>query len=176
MAISKKDVTLDGLKYTAGEEHRLAAQVVAENDNTFSGTLNYLQKVTTVTGAGGSTALDAGDSGTVYFVNTADGTHTFTLPALKSGFHITIIVSVLSDNDIVVTAPGDNMITATQHNDADGDAANKIVTDTYTTVTINADTVAAVVGTKVDIFCDGTNYFYYGLSSTASDSHMFVGS
>ena len=35
MAISKKDVTLDGLKYTVGEEHRVAAQVVAENANTF---------------------------------------------------------------------------------------------------------------------------------------------
>tara|TARA_B100000214_G_scaffold48101_1_gene30154 strand:- start:713 stop:1213 length:501 start_codon:yes stop_codon:yes gene_type:complete len=140
------------------------------------GALNHLQKVTTVTGAGGSTTLVSSDSGTVFFVNCADGTHTFTLPALQSGFNISIIVSVASDNDIVVTAPGDNMITATQHNDANGDAANKIVTDTFTTVTINADTVGAVVGTKVDIFCDGTNYFYYGMSSTQSDSDMFVGS
>ena len=41
MAISKKDVTLDGLKYTAGEEHRLAAQVVAENANTFTETNTF---------------------------------------------------------------------------------------------------------------------------------------
>ena len=135
-----------------------------------------LKQTTLITGAGGSTTLAAADSGTVFLVNAADGTHTFTLPALTDGFNMEIIVTVASDNDIIITAPGDNMIIATQHNDADGDAANKIVTDTVTTLTINADTVNAVVGTRVRIYCDGTNYVAIGESSTASDSHMFVGS
>ena len=139
------------------------------------GALNYLQKVTTVTGAGSSTTLVPSDSGTVYFVNCADGTHTFTLPALTSGFNIDIIVTVLSDNDLVVTAPGDNMITSAAKFTASG-AAGDHVTDTFTTVTVNADTVNAVVGTRIRIFCDGTNYFYFGTSSTQDNSALFAGS
>tara|TARA_B100000287_G_C20151809_1_gene590455 strand:- start:59 stop:556 length:498 start_codon:yes stop_codon:yes gene_type:complete len=140
-----------------------------------NGPLNYIQKVTKVTGAGGSTTLVSSDSGTVYFVNCADGTHTFTLPALTSGFNIDIIVTVLSDNDLVVTAPGDNMITSAAKFTASG-AAGDHVTDTFTTVTVNADTVNAVVGTRIRIFCDGTNYFYFGTSSTQNNSALFVGS
>tara|TARA_R100000388_G_scaffold87983_1_gene68116 strand:- start:10 stop:519 length:510 start_codon:yes stop_codon:yes gene_type:complete len=138
--------------------------------------INFLQKVTNITGAGGSTTLSHDDSGTLFIVDCQTAAHTFTLPALKAGFNMKIIMAVATqDNDLVVTAPGDNMITYTKHDDADGDAANKIVTDTFTTVTINADTVAAV-GTRVEIYCDGTNYFYIGTSNTQSDSHVFVGS
>jgi len=133
------------------------------------------QKVTKITGAAGSTTLTAADSGKVYFVDNATAAHTFTLPALTSGFHIKIIVTVLSDNDLVVTAPGDNMITSTRQFTASG-ANESHVTDTYTTVTINADTVNAVVGTRIDIFCDGTNYFLLGDSSIQSNSAAWVGS
>ena len=175
MAIKNGNVTLDGSTYDPGTIERVAAQLVNENDNTFSGTLNYIQKVTKITGAAGSTTLTNADSGTVYFVDNTTAAHTFTLPALKAGFHIKIIVTVLSDNDVIVTAPADNMITSTRQFTASG-AAESAVTDTYTTVTINADTVNAVVGTRADIFCDGTNYFYLGDSSIQSNTAAFVGS
>ena len=133
------------------------------------------QKVVNVTGAGSSTTLAAGDSGKVYLVNAADGTHTFTLPALTAGFNIEILVTVLSDNDIVVTAPGDNMITSCRQFTASG-AAETHITDTYTTVTLNADTVNAVVGTRIRIYCDGTNYVFIGDCSAQSNTAFWVGS
>ena len=137
------------------------------------GAVNFLRDVELITGAGGSTVLVAAHSGTVYFVNTEDGAHTFTLPALTAGFHIRIIVSVLSDNNIVITAPGDNMIVDTVHLAADGFTA-KIVTDTCITLTITTAIANAVVGTSIEIFCDGTNYLAIGRSNTSSDTSMFV--
>ena len=176
MAIKKK-ITFEGNTYNLGNAQRAAADAVFKSGGSFGGKVvhGFAQTVTKITGAAGSTTLTAGDSGTVYFVDNATAAHTFTLPALTSGFHIKIIVTVLSDNDLVVTAPGDNMITSTRQFTASG-AAESAVTETYTTVTINADTVNAVVGTRVDIFCDGTNYFYLGDSSIQSNTAAFVGS
>ena len=133
------------------------------------------QKVEAVVGAGSSSTktLTAQDSGTVYLVNAADGTQTFTLPALTSGFNIEVIVTVLSDNDVVITAPGDNMIVSCRNFTAAG-AAEVAVTDTCTNLVMNADTVAAVVGSRVRIFCDGTNYVAIGDSSAQSADTFWV--
>ena len=106
-------------------------------------------------------------------VNAADGTQTFTLPALTSGFNIEVIVTVLSDNDVVITAPGDNMIVSCRNFTASG-AAEVAVTDTCTNLVMNNDTVNAVVGTRVRIFCDGTNYIAIGDSSVQSDTTFWV--
>ena len=132
------------------------------------------QKVVTVTGAGSSSTvtLTAADSGKVYLVNAADGTQTFTLPALTSGFNIEVIVTVASDNDILITAPGDNMIVSCRNFTASG-AAEVAVTDTCTNLVMNADTVA-VVGTRVRVFCDGTNYVAIGDSSVQSGTAFWV--
>ena len=134
-----------------------------------------VQKVEAVTGAGSSSTktLTVQDSGTVYLVNAADGTQTFTLPALTSGFNIEIIVTVLSDNDVVITAPDDNMIVDCRNFTASG-AASVAVTDTCTNLVMNADTVNAVVGCRVRIFCDGTNYVAIGDSSVQSNSTFWV--
>ena len=133
-------------------------------------------KCTAVVGAGSSSTvtLTAEDSGTVYLVQSKDGTQTFTLPALTAGFNIEIIViDGDSDNDIVITAPGDNMIVACRNFTASG-AAEVAVTDTCTNLVMNADTVNAVVGTRVRIFCDGTNYVAIGDSSVQSGSTFWV--
>ena len=55
-------------------------------------------------------------------------------------------------------------------------AAQSHVTDTCTTLTMNADTVNAVVGDKVEIWCDGTNYFIKGFSNTQNNTAIFVAS
>ena len=130
---------------------------------------------TAVVGAGSSSTvtLTAADSGKVYLVTATDGTQTFTLPALTAGFNIEIIVTVLSDNDIVITAPGDNMIVSCRNFTASG-AAEVAVTDTCTNLVMNADTVNAVVGTRVRIFCDGTNYVAIGDSSVQSGTTFWV--
>jgi hypothetical protein len=135
------------------------------------------QKVVSVVGAGSSSTvtLTAADSGKVYLVTAEDGTQTFTLPALatSSGFNIEIIVTVISDNDIVITAPGDNMIVSCRNFTASG-AAEVAVTDTCTNLVMNADTVNAVVGTRVRIFCNGTNYVAIGDSSVQSGTTFWV--
>ena len=130
---------------------------------------------TAVVGAGSSSTvtLTAADSGKVYLVTATDGTQTFTLPALTAGFNIEIIVTVLSDNDVVITAPGDNMIVSCRNFTASG-AAEVAVTDTCTNLVMNADTVNAVVGTRVRIFCDGTNYVAIGDSSVQSGTTFWV--
>jgi len=138
-----------------------------------SNTLNYLQKVTTISGAASEQTLTASDSGTLFLVDASTGAQTFTLPALKSGFNIKIIVTVLSDNDVIITAPGDNMIFSGANFTASS-AAGSHLTDTCTTVRMNADTVNAVVGSRVEIYCDGTNYVAIGESSTASDTAFWA--
>tara|TARA_Y100000593_G_scaffold81920_1_gene153543 strand:- start:16643 stop:17146 length:504 start_codon:yes stop_codon:yes gene_type:complete len=137
--------------------------------------VGVLEKVVAVTGAGSSSTvtLSSNDSGKVFLVNAADGTQTFTLPALTSGFYIEVIVTVLSDNDVVITAPGDNMIVSCRNFTASGAAAVH-VTDTCTNLVMNADTANAVVGARVRVYCDGTNYVAIGDSSVASNSTFWV--
>ena len=137
--------------------------------------LGVKNNCTAVTGAGSSSTvtLTAADSGKVYLVTATDGTQTFTLPALSAGFNIEIIVTTLSDNDVVITAPGDNMIVSCRNFTASG-AAEVAVTDTCTNLVMNADTVNAVVGTRVRIFCDGTNYVAIGDSSVQSGTTFWV--
>ncbi len=130
---------------------------------------------TAVVGAGSSSTLTltAADSGKVFLVKATDGTQTFTLPALTAGFNIEIIVTTLSDNDIEIVAPGDNMIVSCRNFTASG-AAEVAITDTCTNLVMNADTVNAVVGTRVRVFCDGTNYIAIGDSSVQSGTTFWV--
>lgn len=130
---------------------------------------------TAVVGAGSSSTLTltAADSGKTFLVTATDGTQTFTLPALTAGFNIEVIVTTLSDNDIEIVAPGDNMIVSCRNFTASG-AAEVAVTDTCTNLVMNADTVNAVVGTRVRVFCDGTNYIAIGDSSVQSGTTFWV--
>ena len=142
------------------------------NGSTIGGAL---QQCVAVVGAGSASTvtLTSQDSGKVYLVTATDGTQTFTLPALTAGFNIEIIVTTLSDNDVVITAPGDNMIVSCRNFTASG-AAEVAVTDTCTNLVMNADTVNAVVGTRVRVFCDGTNYVAIGDSSVQSGTTFWV--
>ena len=169
------DIVLNDLK--AGKVASPSFKDNAASDSpALSGSgINYLQKVTNIVGAGGSTALSHDDSGTLFIITTADGAHTFTLPALKAGFTMSVINTVVSDNDIVVTAPGDNMIASCTQFTASG-AAQSVVTDTCTTITLNADTVATAVNTRFDIYCDGTNYIMIGTSDLQSGTALWVAS
>lgn len=142
------------------------------NGSTLVGSLNSCVAVVGA-GSGSTVTLANTDSGKVYLVNASGGTQTFTLPALTAGFNIEIIVTVLSDEDVVITAPGDNMIVSCRNFTASG-AAEVAVTDTCTNLVMNADTVNAVVGTRVRIFCDGTNYIAIGDSSVQSGTTFWV--
>ena len=142
------------------------------NGATVVGALNGCELVTGA-GSASTVTLTSADSGKVYLVDATADTQTFTLPALTAGFNIEIIVSVLSDNNIVITAPGDNMIVDCRNFTAGG-AAAVAVTDTCTNLVMDNDTVNGVVGTRVRIFCDGTNYIAIGDSSVQSGTTFWV--
>tara|TARA_R100000900_G_scaffold137661_1_gene116116 strand:- start:213 stop:683 length:471 start_codon:yes stop_codon:yes gene_type:complete len=141
--------------------------------------VGHLKKTTTVTGAGGSTTLTAADSGGVFFVSLASGSHTMTLPALTAGFNIEVIVTVVAGSaarDLIITAPGDNMIVSARDFTASG-AAQRHTTNTFTTLTFDSSAGAvAPVGSRVRIFCDGTNYVCIADSDHQDGSTIMVGS
>ena len=170
MAIAK-EVTFEGLKYTLDNQDRLAATVAHQSAG------NQVP-VESITGAATPT-LTMADSGKTYLLTASGGSNTiaFTLPAVEvsAGFHACFIVKATSNKDISWTSGADNMIVSTTEFTNSG-AAQSHVTDTCTTLTINADTVNAVVGDKVEIWCDGTNYFIKGFSNTQSNTAIFVAS
>ena len=152
----------------------------AGSTDTPSGSLSgNLQVCKAITAADGSTTLTAADSGKVFLVSLASGSHTFTLPALTAGFFMEAIVTVVAgaaSRDLVITAPGDNMIVSCRDFTASGAAAVH-TTNTFTTLTIDSSAGAvAPVGTRVRIFCDGTNYICLADSDHQNAATIFVGS
>ena len=140
--------------------------------------VGLLKQTTSITAADGSTTLTVADSGTVYLVSLASGSHTFTLPALTDGFNMEAIVTVVagsSARDLIITAPGDNMIVSCRDFTASG-AAQVHTTDTFTTLTIQSDDVVVPVGTRVRIYCDGTNYVCIASSDAQDSATVYVGS
>ena len=136
-----------------------------------------LHKVSTITAADGSTTLTSADSGTVYFVSLAGGSHTFTLPALTSGFNIEVIVTVVAGStarDLTITAPGDNMIISARDFTNAG-AAQRHTTDTVTNLVFNAcEGDLTPVGSRVRIFCDGTNYVCIADSDNSNGTSIYT--
>lgn len=153
---------------------------VTGNSTTPAGSLSgHLQVVETLTGADGTRALTAADSGKVFLVSLASGSQTFTLPALTAGFNCEIIVSVVAGSaarDLVLTAPGDNMIVSCRDFTASG-AAQRHLTNTFTTLTVDSSAGdVAPVGTRIRVFCDGTNYVAIATADIQNAATIFVGS
>jgi len=153
---------------------------VTGNTTTPAGSLSgHLQVVETIVAAGATRALTAADSGKVFLVSLASGTQTFTLPALTAGFNCEIIVTVIAgagSRDLVVTAPGDNMIVSCRDFTGSG-AAQRHLTNTFTTLTVDSSAgEVAPVGTRVRIFCDGTNYVALASADIQNAATIFVGS
>ena len=90
MAIQTTNITLDGLVHTLDDRDRVAAQLVAENENTFTGGNNFGVKLLT---AGASNTVTAADSGKIIVFNVAAAT-LCTLPAPKIGMKFTFITSI----------------------------------------------------------------------------------
>lgn len=141
--------------------------------------VGLLKQTTSITAADGATALTVADSGTVFLVSLASGSHTFTLPALTDGFNCEIIVTVVAGSaarDLVITAPGDNMIVSARDFTASG-AAQRHTTNTFTTLTFDSSAGAVTpVGSRVRIYCDGTNYVCIADSDHQDGSTVYAGS
>lgn len=125
---------------------------------TFSSTVTYRQKTETVTAAN---VIDAAESGSVFFLSAANE-FASTLPAPAAGLHFTFIVAAApaGASYTVVTNASANIIIGHAFG-SDGNASDTGTTDD----TITFVDGQAVVGDRVDVFCDGTNWFAYGFSA-----------
>ena len=169
MAIAKQ-ITFEGLKYNLDNEDRLAAEVAHQSAG---------QKVLveTVTGAGGTKTLVAGDSGKLFVINAADGTQTFTLPATadSAGWNAKFIFTTgTHDEDVTFTADGDNMIISATAFTGSGNAQSHF-TNTHTNLIIDVSNANPVAGDRVEFYCDGTNWYAIGFSNGQGTS-MWTGS
>lgn len=107
-----------------------------------------------------ATTLTAADSETWYKLDASAGV-TVTLPALKAGLSFRFIVasSFATSNFIIDSAEGDNISGVLVVNGASVVAADEDQ--------INFVASAETVGDFIEIWCDGTNWFVYGIGASA---------
>jgi len=123
---------------------------------TFSSTITYRDKTETVAAAN---VIASNESGTVYFLNDATE-FASTLPAVAAGLHYTFIVTgAPSGADYTITTDSSaNVILGQVYCNAGTDEDSE---------TSGCDTISfvggtSVVGDRVELYCNGTNWFAYG--------------
>lgn len=131
------------------------------SDNGFIGSIIGASATSTLTAA---STLSADDSGTTYFLNSATEFAT-TLPAPAAGLRYTFIVKAAPSgaNYTIVTASSANIIKG-QAYPASGDAGDTGTADD----TISFVSAQSVAGDRVELFCDGTNWFAYAYCAVAA--------
>ena len=109
MAIKSTNITLDGLVHTLDDRDRVAAQLVAENANTFTAknTFSGGHLNTVVLSGGGTTTLTAANAGATCIFDTA-ATSNFTLPAPDLGMRFDFIWTIINSADHVIQAATDD--------------------------------------------------------------------
>jgi hypothetical protein len=124
---------------------------------TFSSTVTYKHKTEVVTAAN---VINASESGSVYFLK-ANDEFASTLPAPAAGLHFTFIVSQAPAdvNYTITTTDSANIIIGMVNASTGGDEDS----ETSGCDTINFVAGTSTVGDKVEVFCDGTNWFAYGI-------------
>lgn len=156
----------DGSKW---QDALAAGQSVASSDSptfvdlTLTGVLASFKDQTEVVTA--TNVLAASESGKVCFLNSATE-FVSTLPAPAAGLHFTFIVTAAPSGAsyTIVTNSSSNII-----------KGNIVATDgtAADSETSGGDTISfvdgqAVAGDKVEVFCDGTNWFAYGQCKVAT--------
>ena len=126
-----------------------------KSDNGFIGPIAN----TTLTAA---STLTAADSGRTFFLNSATEFAT-TLPAPSAGLSFSFVVTAAPSGAsyTIVTGSSANIIKGVQFTaeDAGGSGDSGTADDTITFVDGQA-----VAGDRVDLVCDGTNWFAYGFT------------
>jgi hypothetical protein len=133
------------------------------NGTEFSITASYSDRHLTETVAEAN-VIAASESGTVFFLNDATE-FASTLPAPAAGLHFTFIVTgaPAGADYTITTNAGANIILGMVVASTGGDEDSE---------TSGCDTISFVggtstVGDKVDVYCDGTNWFAYGICDAA---------
>lgn len=127
-----------------------------------SGTGFLYKDLTEVVAA--TNVITAAESGSVFYLSSATE-FVSTLPAPAAGLHFTFIVTAAPSGAsyTVVTNSSSNIIKGLQNSVA-GDAGDSGTADD----TISFVDGQAVAGDKVEVFCDGTNWFAYAVSKLAA--------
>jgi hypothetical protein len=126
------------------------------------GTLLYKDLTETVAA---TNVISASESGSVFFLSHATE-FVSTLPAPAAGLHFNFIVANAPETDsyTIVTNGSSNIILGQVYTSAGADGDSE---------TSGADTITfvdsqAVVGDRVELFCDGTNWFAYCFCDVAA--------
>lgn len=133
---------------------------------TFSSTVTYRDLTEVVTGAN---TIAATESGSVFFLNSA-AEFDSVLPAVAAGLHFTFIVSAApaGANYTISTNSSANVILGQVYCNAGTDEDSELT---------GCDTISFIGGTsvvsdRVEIYCDGTNWFAYGFCNATGGITM----
>jgi hypothetical protein len=129
------------------------------DNGTGVGILNYPPEIVTATNV-----ITAEESGKVFFLSSATE-FVSTLPLPKKGMQFTFICTAApsSASYTIVTASSTNIIKGNVVTSATGAAD----TETSGGDTITFADGVAVAGDKVELYCDGTNWFAYAQTAAA---------
>lgn len=124
--------------------------------------LRYKQKTEVVTG---TNTIAASETGTVFFLNSATEFDSV-LPAPAAGLHFTFIVTAApSGADYTISTNGSSNIIKGQVYTLDVNSGTDPDFETSGCDTISFVSAKSVAGDRVDLFCDGTNWFAHAFCS-----------
>lgn len=129
---------------------------------TFSSTILFKRLTENVTA---TNVILAAETGSVFFLNSATE-FVSTLPAPAAGLHFSFIVKAAPSGAsyTIVTASSSNIILGQVYS-SDLNAASDGDFETSGGDTISFVDSKSVVGDRVDVICDGTNWYAYGFCS-----------
>jgi len=150
LKIDLTEATLNGGHYINCYDDTGTSSVFSVGEN---GVVLYSDFTEVVTEAN---VITATESGSVFFLNSATE-FASTLPAPVAGLHFTFIVTAAPSgaNYTVTTNASANIILGTVHS-SDGVDGDSELTGCDT---VNFVDGAAVVGDRLEVWCDGTNWF-----------------
>lgn len=124
-------------------------------------------KFTPVVPVAAATTLNASQSGSIVSI-TASSAYTVSLPAPQAGLNYDLVIGTAGANIVSVTATG----TIVHGECFDCWGAGAIIPaclriNAKTTVSFNT---SAPVGSRLNLICDGTNWYCFGVSPTAAAS------
>ena len=141
---SKIGVEDSGTNFTATDVEAVLAEIASD----YAKLTEATETVTT------TNVITAAESGTTFFLNAAGG-FTSTLPAPAAGLRYTFIVKTAPTTAYIVTTnSGDNILYGTTL-DIVGELVYGSAQDT-----VNFVASTSVVGDRLEVFSDGTNWYY----------------
>ena len=112
--------------------------------------------------------LDVYDTGKIFMLDRAAGI-AITMPAATaddmSGWHVTLVIkTALASGDVTIAPPTADDTIIGLSTCSDGSAGSNVYNAAGDIVTIDQSEGGGTLGEKVEIFCDGTNFYAHCLS------------